>query len=42
MTFVACRYGRTPAVLDTTTRVYYFCKTMQRARTLAKELNDGA
>ena len=39
--FVATHYQGKPAVYDTTARVYYTCKTMQRANKWACELNAG-
>lgn len=39
--FQACHYKGKPAVFDTVSRVFYTCKTMQRAKTWAIELNAG-
>jgi hypothetical protein len=39
--FQACHYKGKPAVFDTVSRVFYMCKTMQRANEWAAELNAG-
>jgi hypothetical protein len=41
MMFTPCTYRGRPAVFDTVARVFYTCRTMQRARGWARELNEG-
>lgn len=42
MTYKACKYGNKWAVLDTSSRVYYFIGTSKRfCQTKANELNKG-
>ena len=38
--FIATTYRGRPAVMDITARVFYTCKTMERAREWAAELNQ--
>lgn len=42
MIYIVCRYKGKPAILDTLTRVYYFCASMRAAAARAAELNRGA